>query len=334
MLLPELYSLLMAPLLRAFLMLLGSTTGVWIRFEKVRGDFFSYRVCLDGVEIDVSQHLRCAVRHCTLEFSLLDISLDTLIVSNVQIEGARLEYEHVPGQALIPRTLPPFLIKTLTLRDAEVVFTDASRAKPAKVQIHLDDYRCEAIHSQSLLFDALFTARLKGRFAGAPLTMQYAEQGPKCQSEWAIKGLPLRRLAPFVDGRLDLFETGSVDVLVSNDWRLDKDELTLNVQVWLGEMVNFSLPTALPAPTRALADALRQVVKRQTQALPLSFQFRVRKADFMDLTHIDAGRIITAFTDGLTQAILDKSLQNVDQIWDVGLQGLNTLLDIKKFFDF
>lgn len=334
MLSDDIFSLVMAPLLRAFLVMLGKTTGVWIRFEKVRGDFFSYRVCLDGVDLKISNHLRCFADSCTLEFSILDISLDTLIVSNVIIEGARFEYEHLGGeQDVIPRKLPPFLIRHLALKNADLVFTDHSRDQPYTFNIHLDDYRCDALHSHWLLFDAIFTSTLIGRLEASPLSIQYSETGDKCLSQWALKGMPIRQVSHFADGKLDLLEQGAFDLLVHNEWQMDKDEILMNVQVSLVDLVNFKLPPQLPSTTKTLAAAMNVLLNQQVKSLPVAFQFKAKKGDFMDLTKLDATGILTAFADALTQAIMDKSLQNYDQLWDMGLQGLNTLLNIKKFFD-
>ena len=51
--LPNLFNIVMAPLLRAFFTLIGTTTGVWVRFEQIRGDLFSYKAHLDGLELDI-----------------------------------------------------------------------------------------------------------------------------------------------------------------------------------------------------------------------------------------------------------------------------------------
>lgn len=329
----DINTLIMAPLLRAFLVMLGSTTGVWIRFQKVRGDLFSFRVLLDGVDIKISNQLRCFADKLTLEFSILDVSLDTLIVSNVMLEGVRFEYKHLADADVIPKALPPFLIRQLTLKDADVIFTDHTRGMPYSFRIHLDAYRCESLHSKWVLFDAIFASQMQGHIEGAPLSIQYSENGPNCQSQWAIQSLPMQRVSHFVDGRLDLLEQSAIDLLVTTQWQMEQEDIGIHVQVWLVDLVNLKLPTLLPSPTRSLADAINVLINHQVKSLPFAFQFKVKKGDFMELTRIDAARVLTAFADALTQAILDKSRQNYDQIKDMGLLGLNTLIDIKKIFD-
>ncbi|MEZ0375086.1 MAG: hypothetical protein ACAI44_38725, partial [Candidatus Sericytochromatia bacterium] len=292
--LSDIYSILMAPLLRAFLLMLGTTTGVWIRFEKVRGDLFSYRVCLEGMDLKISNYLRCYADRCSIEFSILDFSLDMLIVSNVCVEGVRFEYNHVSDQDVIPRSLPPFLIRQLQLKDAVVVFTDHSRGTPYSFNIHLQDYQCEALHSQWLLFNAIFTSCMSGQLEDSALSIQYTEQGEKCISQWGIRGLPIKQVSHFVDGKLDLLEQSAFDLLVTNEWLMEKDEITMSVQVWLIDLVNFRLPTLLPTTSNALADAMSVLINHQVKSIPLAFQFKVKKGDFMELTNIDAAGILTA----------------------------------------
>lgn len=331
--LPDLYALVMAPLLRAFLLMLGTTTGVWMRFEKIQGDFFKYRVRLEGVTLEASKHFRCSAELCTLEFSILDASLDTLVVSNVCLEGARFEYNHVTHQDVIPQELPAFVIKQLTLRDSEVVFTDHTRGLPLAFKIYLEEYHCESLHSTSLLFDAIFTASLQGRLEKSPLTTAFRQVDQRCMAQWAIRDLPVRRLSRFVKGQLDLLEQSTLDLLVTHTWHTEEDTLTLQVQVWIRDLIKLRSVNLLPAGPQKLAKALNGFINQQVKTLPLSFHFKVRKANFLQLTHVDATAVLLAFSEALTQAILERSLQNYDQIRDMGRLGLNTLLDLKQIFD-
>jgi hypothetical protein len=340
--LTALYSIVMAPVLRAFFILLGSTTGVWIRFEKVRGDFFSYKACLDGVKLEIPDHLSCEVKTCSLEFSVLDFSLKTLIVSNVYLEGARLEYNHASDKDLLPPTLPPFLIRNLQIKESSVIFSDRSPKTltlkaPTALTFHLDDYRCEALHSQYLLFNAIFTSQMVGRLEEAPFSMAYREEGEKGLSQWLVQGLPTQRLAPFVQGKLDLIEKSSLNISVSNEWLVNYDDITMTVQILIFDLLNFRSPALLPVPTKLLADALSVFINHQinnkVQEIPVSFQFKLRKDNFLDLKDINISDILTAFADALTKAILEKSLKNQMLMKDMGLLGLDTLLDIKKLFD-
>lgn len=330
--LDDLYTIVMSPLLRAFFRMLGTVTGVWIRFEKVSGNFFSYRACLEGVELEISKHIRCAVKSCAIEFSMLDFSLDTLIVSKVTLEGARFEYQHMANQDLIPRTLPPFLIRELVIKDGVVVFTDPGQGAPASLTLQLDDYRCEALHSKGLLFNAIFTSHIQGRIEDAPFSILYQEAGQKCVSQWNIRDLPTQVVSPFVNGKLDLIRQSAMNVVVSNEWQLEADEMTMTVQVLILDLVNFELPAILPVPTRMLADALGILINQQVKEIPIAFQFKLRKDDFMNLKDIDTAAILTAFAEALTKAILDKNLQSYDQIWDLGFRGLDTLIDITNLF--
>jgi hypothetical protein len=329
----QIYSIVMAPLLRAFFIMLGSTTGVWVRFEKVRGNFFEYKAYLDGLQMDLTEHVRCSVKTCTIEFSILDFSLDTLIISKAYLEGARFEYHHVPNQDLIPRTLPPFLIRNLQIKDSEVVFSDHSSGKGTSLTLHLEQYHCEALHSQHLLFNALFSADMQGSIAQAPFSIQYREEGEKCISQCLVKGLPMKMVAPFVGRKLDLIEKSAMNVSVTNEWQVEADEITMTVQVLVIDLLKFDLPSLLPTSTTRFADALNIFINHQVKEIPLAFQFKLRKDDFMNLKDIDTVGILTAFADALTQAIMEKSTQNSNQLWDVGKLGLGTLLDLKKLFD-
>lgn len=329
----DLYSIAMTPLLRAFFTLLGTTTGVWIRFEKIHGKFFDYKASLDGVSLEINKHLRCEVETCSLEFSLLDFSLETLVVSNVSLEGARIEYDHLEDRDLIPRTLPPFVIKHLRIKDGAVVFNDHSHGKAASITLALEEYHCEALHSQSLLFDAIFSAHAMGQLADAPFSMTYKEDGAKCISQWSISDLATQAISPFVQGKLDLIKQSALNLMVSHEWLRDDDELTMTVQVLVLDLVNLEWPALMPPGSKIFADALSTLLNHQIKEIPIAFQFKARKDDFMKLKDIDTAGILTAFADALTQAIMDKSLQNYDRLWDMGLMGLDTLIDIKNLFD-
>lgn len=329
----DLFSIVMSPILRAFFSLLGSTTGVWIRFERIRGDFFRYKVYLDEVHLKVSEHLYCSAHACTLEFSILDFSLDTLIVSNVALEGARIEYKRTTNHEIEPLTLPPFLIKNLTVKDGVVVFTDHTRAKPSTVTINIETYHCEALHSQHLIFDAIFTAHMIGQIEAAPFALNFKETDQKCVSQWTVSDLPMRVLTPFADGKLDLIKDSAMNLQFSNQWRVDDDEISLNVQVLILDLVNLELPGLIPASTKFIADTLSVLINHQVKEIPIAFQFKARKDDFMDLTRIDTARILTAFSEALLQALKDKSFQNVDNLRGMGKLGLGTLIDLKNLFD-
>lgn len=329
----DLYSIVMAPLLRAFLVMLGATTGVWIRFEKVRGDFFSYKIQLDGFFLQISEHLSCTADICTLEFSLLDISLDTLIVSNVYLEGARFEYNHVSSEDMLPNSLPNFLIRNLKINNGVVVFNDQTRQTPATLHFYLDDYRCEALHSHWLIFNTIFTSQCMGSIEESPFIVSYAEEGETCVSQWRISGLPTKVLTPFMGEKLALIKESSMDLMVTNQWLVEEEEITMTFQVLISELVNLELPEFLPVTTKMFADALSVLFNSQVKELPIAFQFKVRKDDFMDLLGLDTTAIMTAFAEALVKAIMDKSVENTSHIVDMGMLGLGTLFDIKNLFD-
>ena len=327
----DLFSIVMSPILRTFFSLLGSTTGVWIRFERIRGDFFQYKVYLDEVYLKVSDRLYCSAHACTLEFSILDFSLDTLVVSNVTLEGARIEYKRTANhQDVMPYTLPPFLIKNLTVKDGVVVFTDHSKAKASSITLNIENYHCEALHSQHLIFDSIFTAHMIGQIEESPFATNYKESGEKCVAQWTISDLPMRVLTPFAEGKLDLIKDSAMNLQFSNQWLVHDDEIILNVQVLITDLVNIELPGLIPGPTRLVADALSVFINHQVKEIPIAFQFKARKDDFMDLTRIDTARVLSAFTDALTQAIKDKSFQNVDNLRGMGKLGIGTLIDLKN----
>lgn len=329
----DIFSIVISPLLRTFFSLLGSTTGVWIRFEKIRGDLFAYKVYLDEVHLKISDHLYCSAQTCTLEFSILDASLSTLVVSNVALEGARIEYKRSTNQELTPSILPPFLIKNLSIKDGVVVFTDHTRAKPSSLTINIEDYHCEALHSQHLLFNAIFTAQMAGQIEAAPFALNYKETGEKCISQWTVSDLPMRVLTPFANGKLDLIKDSAMNLQFSNQWRLDDDEISLSVQVLITDLVNLELPGMIPASTKFIADTLSLLINHQVKEIPIAFQFKARKDDFMDLTRIDTARILTAFTEALLLALKDKSFQNYDNLRGMGKLGIGTLIDLKNLFD-
>jgi len=329
----DLYSIVMAPVLRAFFIMLGTTTGVWIRFEKVRGNFFNYTACLDGVELEIPDHISLAVQTCSLEFSILDFSLDKLIVSNVCLDGASFEYHHVPDRDLIPRSLPPFLIKNLNIKNSKVVFKDHSRGFPYTFTYHLQEYHCETLHSQWLLFNAIFSAQVTGQMDTAALSMRYQELGKKCMSHWLIQGLPMQKITPFVNGKLDLLEKSALDLAVSTEWLADSDEISLTVQVLIVELLNFELPRLLPGGTQLLADALSVFINQQVKEIPIVLQFKLRKEDIMNLRDIDTVRLMTAFSEALFQALVEKGRLNYTQVRNLGILGLDTFNDIKKLFD-
>lgn len=329
----DLYALVMSPLLRAFFILLGTTTGVWIRFEKVRGNFFSYKAYLDGVELELPDHISLSIQTCRLEFSILDMALDKLVVSNVTMEGARFEYQHVPGRELVPASLPPFLIKNLNITDGTVIFKDQKGGLPYTFTYHLQDYHCESLPSSSLLFHSLFKAQVKGFMDDAPLVMDYHEEGKKCLSHWLIQGLPMSRITPFVNGKLDLLEKSSLNVVMTTEWLADSDEIYLNLQVLIVDLVHFEWPSRLPMGPQLLADALNALINQQVKEIPIVLQFKLRKDDFVNLRDIDTVRLMTAFAEALFVALAEKSRENYSQFRNLGLLGVATFNDLKKLFD-
>lgn len=333
--LDDLGALIISPLLRAFFMMLGTMTGVWVRFEKIRGDLFNYRVVLDEMEIKISEHLKCAIQSCTLQYSILDFSLDMVVVSNVQLEGVHVEYtRHKKYHDMLPESLPPFLIKKMGLKDAKVTFVDHTREQPVNLELQIDEYHCDSLHSKKIVFDAIFTANMSGHIDGAPFTTRYTEDGPQRLSQWGVTHLPTALLTPFVNNRsLDLIQKSKMNIIVNNEWMVDEDVITMDVQVLVTDLVNFQLPKMVPAPTQKFAETLGVLLNHQVKDIPLSLTFKVRKDDFMDLASLDATGVLNAFANALTQAIMEKSLKGYDRIWDMGLLGLDTIRDIKRLFD-
>ena len=329
----NLYSMIMSPLLRAFFILLGTTTGVWVRFENIRGDFFSYKASLDGFEIEIANGLTCSAKTCSLEFSLLDFSLDTLIVSNVFLDGARVEYNRSLRKDLLPSYLPPFLIRNLVIKNGVVNFRDQSRGIPFSMSFFLDDYHCESLHSRWIIFDSIFTSQIKGRMNESAFFTHYSEKGQICQSRWIIDGLPMRMVSPFAKGRLDLIEQSAMNLSIHSEWMLEEDEIIMKVQVLILDLINIDLPKIVPTSTQRLADILSVLVNHQVKDIPMAFKFKINKDNFMNLTEMDAIGIISAFNEGLLQAIMDKNLQNYDHVRSMGLLGLDALRDIKNIFD-
>ncbi len=313
--------------------MLGATTGVWMRFESVAGDLFQYRIRLEGVSLTLSKHLRCSAESCVIECSLRDANLETLVIAQVILTGARFEYTHVSHEDVIPRDLPPFVIKHLVLHDSEVIFTDQTRGIPLTFSIRLAEYHCSQLHSRSLLFDALFTATATGQLEKSPLTTRYQRSDTTCQAQWAIRDLPVRRVSRFVKGQLALLEQSTLDLLITPSWHVAEDALTLHVQVWIRDLVPVNPSPLLPAPSQRFNEALNQLLNPHLQSVPITFQLSVSRQDFLKLTRLDAFQILLAFSEALSQAILARSRQNYDQLVDMGRFGLNALLDLKQIFD-
>ena len=331
---PELYSIVMSPLLRALFKLLGTGTGIWIRFDKVHGEFFQYQAEFENVKLEIPNQISCSLQKVRLEFSILDMSLDTLVVSNVCLQGAKFEYHHVPNRHLVPRSLPPFLIKNLQIKDAEVVFSDQHQGSPYAFHYYLDEYQSAFVRSQSLLFNVIFGAQVLGQIdQQAPFSMKYHEEGKKCISQWVIKELPMNRLTPFVNGKLNLLENSKMNLLVTTEWFLDSDEVTLNLQGLIVDLVSFDRSSLIPPGAQVMVDLVSVLVNQQVREIPIRLQFKLRKDEFLNLKDINTVRLMTAFAEALSKALLEQGIQNYSQWRELGLLGLDTFKDLKRLFE-
>lgn len=331
--LPNFDTLVTAPLLRTFLFMLGTSTGVWVHFEKVQGDLFKYRLCLEGASLEVSKHFRCWAERCTLDFSILDTSLNLLVITHLHLEEARFEYHYVAQQDTLPKKITPFVIQRLTVHNSEVYFIDHTRGQPLSFKIHVETYHCESLHSHSLLFDAMFKGTMQGQLEQSPLITAYRQVDQRCMAQWTIHNLPVRRLSRFVQGQLDLLEQSSLDLLITHTWHTDQEYFTLQVHVWIRDLVKLKPLLLLPTGSQKLVEALQRLINQPIETLPLRFVFKVRKTDFLQLTRIDAPAILLAFSEALIQAIMERSLHNYDQLLEMSQLSLDTFLELKQLFD-
>ena len=115
----------------------------------------------------------------------------------MHLEGARLEYTHAPKQNLLPRNMPPFLIRNLSIKNSEIIFRDNSRRTPFALNMQIDDYYCEALQSQYLLFNAIFGSQMEGKLGSTPFSVLFKQEESQYSSKWMITGLPMGLVAPF-----------------------------------------------------------------------------------------------------------------------------------------
>lgn len=330
------HPIFVSPVLRIGFIVLGYKSGVWISFKSARGNLLKKQFTLQQLKLEykITNHLNITAESCQLEFHLSQLFFDLSRVVSFKLKGLHLDYERHTLRKN-HKSLPPFVIQHIHIDQGTVIFKDFVRKVPSTLTLELNSYTCEGLESQWLIFDLVFHSTIEGEVENAPFSVEFLQSEDGQQTSfWNVASLPVHVVAPYVDGKLDFISESKMDLRLKNDWNLNEsNQVNMACHLVLKEVLTSNIPTNLPLPAQILTDSLTILMNNKVQEIPVSFEFNVKKDDFLDLMAIDTIGLFNAFSEALNKALAEKTSRGLKHMQDIGQFGMGILNDLRDLFD-
>ena len=119
---------------------------------------------------------------------------------------------------------PNTIIKNLELEDVGIHVTDRFAETPVDYDIAIDRFEAEPLRSHFAVFDLLFRSNLNGTLNGAGIEIINTKSDGQRRTRWTARDVSAGVLASLIGGPFSLFESGTVDVEVSDHWEAERVE--------------------------------------------------------------------------------------------------------------
>ncbi len=298
-------------------------TGIAIEFQSVEGNLFSGEFAFTDVLViqdkPESPQFNIQVKEVRANLSVIGLlfgnrTLESALVSNAKIAfevppqasesepkekslfgfGIRKTTEAEQGEGEMRfaiRRLPRYQINELVLSNVNIDLTDWSSGKAIKYPISISRFEAEPLRSHYLWFDILFRTNLNAQLDGSALTILNKDNDGLRHTHWSIREIQAPVLASLVGGPFLLFEKGSLDVAVTDEWEIDnRADIEMDWELKARDVVAI-VPDRTPVLIQPLAAVVVNNLNTSEKEWDFGFKLSLSEAQFEGTASLNAKQI-------------------------------------------
>jgi hypothetical protein len=283
----------------------GRKSGLELSFGSARGwlttghlvlkDVKARRGGSDGDSFDLR------IEELEIDARPLSLLRGELSLEVIRVRGARGAYDRQGGIDRPPRK--PFSADRLEIADARVDWRlHRPERSDFKADLVIERLHVVPFESANAAFCVLFRGDGRGSLAGAPWEITGTGDGAGRRTTWTADRVPVRLLSDFLGEPFDWLAEGTVDVRVTDRWRLgEKPEVDLDWHVVFRDL-RAALPDRVQGVKRKFGEAVVVLANRHPKELPLRFTLTLDERGFKGKLSIEALEL----WDALAAVIVDE----------------------------
>ncbi len=294
-------------------------SGFEIRYDSVEGNIFSGSFSFTGLELKQTlpdkPQLAIKAQQVTANLSVWDFIFGSRVLDSATVSQAEIRLQTLPKEKEEKNGIgfaiawgdkgldainisksnllksPNYVVNNLQLSDISINVDDRSKATPTRYKIEIDDFQAQPIRSHFAIFDLLFRSYLDGTLNGSRLTIVNTDTDGQRQTKWATRGISVATLTSLVGGPFHLFESGKVDVEVTDQWEYDSVEnLDLDWKIKIAD-ARAHLPAGTPELLKPLAQVWVDNINENEEDWEFGFQLQFSESQFKGASSLNAQQI-------------------------------------------
>ncbi|MEM9157554.1 MAG: hypothetical protein AAGB46_00790 [Verrucomicrobiota bacterium] len=296
-------------------------TGFDIQYESVEGNLFTGSFTFTDLYLKQTlpdkPQLTIEAKNIAANLSVWNFILGRRVIDSASLSDASIalktlpkqeEEEKKPGFVLglsiakdrlngltagKPSLLntPNYEIKDLQLEDVNIRVEDQSSETPTSYQIAINRYQARPLRSHFAIFDLLFRSNLDATLNSSRLEIINTEENGVRHTKWATKEIPAPVLASIIGGPFTLFEKGSVDVEVADQWETHQiEQIELDWKIKVAD-ARARLPHSTPDLIKPLAQVWVDNINQNQEDWEFGFQLQLAESQFHGASSLNAEQI-------------------------------------------
>ncbi|EDY83893.1 hypothetical protein VDG1235_3520 [Verrucomicrobiia bacterium DG1235] len=284
-------------------------TGFEIEYESMEGNLFTGAFAFEGLDITQTlaekPQLSIQAQSLAANLSVWNFIFGSRVVDSASLSEASITLQTIAkpeeekksvfaiglawnenrldgltaGPASLVKT-PNYTIKDLKLSKLSIHVDDRSSETPTNYDIAIDHFEAQPLRSHFAIFDLLFRSNLDGTLNGSRLTISNTESDGHRHTKWATQDVPAGVLASLIGGPFSLFEAGTVDVEVTDQWEAERVEsLELDWKIKVAD-AQARLPQATPKLLQPLAQVWVDNINQTEKDWEFGFQLQLSENQF------------------------------------------------------
>lgn len=299
-------------------------TGIQIDYEFNEGNLFTGYFAFGSVYIEnTSQEagkLKAEINSIEANLPITRLILGSREVESLEVSDAQIEYhlakktesetsarrfeigasvtlegKPVDGVAVTKRpsllNTPSYRINELKLDQISVNVVDESSAEPTAYNIEIERCHASPLRSHFAIFDILFRTNLTATLNGSVLEILNTETNGIRTTKWATQDVPAEILASLVGGPFSLFESGSVDFEIHDEWEVKNIEnISMEWTIRVRD-ARATLPEGVPSMLQPVAQVWVNNINSNQQDWEFGFELELSEDRFHGASSLNATQI-------------------------------------------
>ena len=320
------------PAASALLHRMGEKAGIGLAFTEVRGNLFTGRFAIDGLELESRAGTdrnawKADVGTAAIDIDLLRVFgerswLDSLVVKDVTAEvtaGPAPAFDPLAALKRIRDRPEPKRYREkrrFGIRETQLENLQLTWNRPGSSQtLAIEHFACENLKSEYAVFQVFFRSNARGQLNDTPWKIVTEKTGELArQTEWRFEDVPLGLAADTVGGPFKLFENGTLDVFVTDEWSLD-DGVDIDLD-WQFLFHGFEAKPPASLADSPLAITAVEFINQASDPLDIHFTLVLDEDEMKGRASLDTRVLADALTKALIPNQADAVKDKAKDLWN------------------